>query len=72
LVKGLTELHGGEVHAASAEPGCGAEFTVRLPVEPEPPALSEMPPARTGKRLRILVVEDNRDGRTASACCRMS
>jgi CheY-like chemotaxis protein len=63
LVKGLTELHGGEVHAASAGPGCGAEFTVRLPVEPEPPALSEMPtaPARTGKRLRILVVEDNRD-----------
>jgi CheY-like chemotaxis protein len=63
LVKGLAELHGGEVNAASAGPGCGAEFTVRLPVEPEPPALSEMPtaPARTGKRLRILVVEDNRD-----------
>jgi CheY-like chemotaxis protein len=63
LVKGLAELHGGEVHAASAGPGCGAEFTVRLPVEPEPAVLSEMPtaPARTGKRLRILVVEDNRD-----------
>jgi CheY-like chemotaxis protein len=63
LVKGLAELHGGEAHAASAGPGCGAEFTVRLPVEPEPAALSETPtaPARTGKRLRILVVEDNRD-----------
>jgi CheY-like chemotaxis protein len=36
---------------------------VRLPVEPEPPALSAMPtaPARTGEHLRILVVEDNRD-----------
>jgi signal transduction histidine kinase len=63
LVKGLVELHGGRVHAASAGPGCGAEFAIRLPVEPEPPALSEMPtaPTRTGKRLRILVVEDNRD-----------
>jgi CheY-like chemotaxis protein len=63
LVKGLAELHGGEVHAASAGPGCGAEFTVRLPIEPEPAALSEMPtaPTRTGKPLRILVVEDNRD-----------
>ncbi|MBV9123382.1 MAG: response regulator [Planctomycetes bacterium] len=63
LVKGLAELHGGEVHAASGGPGCGAEFRVQLPVEAEPAALSEMPtaPIRTGKRLRILVVEDNRD-----------
>jgi signal transduction histidine kinase len=63
LVKGLAELHGGEVRAASAGPGCGAEFTVRLPVEPEPAALSEMPagPRRTAKHLRVLVVEDNRD-----------
>jgi signal transduction histidine kinase len=63
LVKGLTELHGGEVHAASAGPGRGSEFTVRLPVEPEPAALSAVPtcPRHDGKRLRILVVEDNRD-----------
>ncbi len=63
LVKGLAELHGGEVHAASAGPGCGAEFAVRLPVEPEPAALSDMPacPRQAGKHLRILVVEDNRD-----------
>jgi CheY-like chemotaxis protein len=60
----LVELHGGgEVHAASAGPGCGAEFTVRLPVESEPAALSEMPTGsgRTARHLRILVVEDNRD-----------
>jgi CheY-like chemotaxis protein len=63
LVMGLAELHGGEVHADSAGPGCGAQFTVRLPVESEPAALSAMPAAPTpdGRHLRILVVEDNRD-----------
>jgi PAS domain S-box-containing protein len=63
LVKGLVELHGGEVAAASAGPGRGAEFVVRLPLQEEPAALSQMPaaPRRASRRLRILVVEDNRD-----------
>jgi PAS domain S-box-containing protein len=63
LVKGLVDLHGGEVHAASEGQGRGAEFTVRLPQQPEPPALAAMPaaPGRASKRLRILVVEDNQD-----------
>jgi signal transduction histidine kinase len=63
FVKELTKLHGGEVHAASAGPGRGAEFTIRLPVQPEPAALAQMPapPRRFEKRFRILVVEDNRD-----------
>jgi signal transduction histidine kinase len=63
LVKGLTELHGGAVHAASAGPGCGAEFTIQLPVLSEPMALSTMP-ARSehrSKPLHVLVVEDNHD-----------
>jgi signal transduction histidine kinase/ActR/RegA family two-component response regulator len=63
LVKGLVELHGGTVQAASEGAGRGAEFILRLPQERELPALSETPPPPIGpsKRLRILVVEDNRD-----------
>jgi PAS domain S-box-containing protein len=63
MVKGLAELHGGSVQAFSEGTGRGAEFTVRLPLEQEPPALSETSaaPQPSGKQLRILVIEDNRD-----------
>jgi PAS domain S-box-containing protein len=36
LVKGLVTMHGGAVTAASAGPGQGSEFTVRLPLAPAP------------------------------------
>ena len=66
LVKGVVELHGGEVRAASAGPGRGSEFLIRLPLErapaapPEPttPASASAPACRS---YRILIVEDNRD-----------
>jgi PAS domain S-box-containing protein len=63
MVKGLAELHGGSVTARSEGPGRGAEFTVRLPLEQELPALSGTPsaPPPSGNRLRILIIEDNRD-----------
>jgi signal transduction histidine kinase len=63
IVKRLVELHGGEVAAASAGAGRGAEFTIRLPLVAEPPALVAVPTAAAppGERLRVLVVEDNRD-----------
>ena len=63
LVKGLVELHGGRIEAASDGPGRGARFTLWLPLEGEPAALVERPspPAEGKKPLRILVVEDNRD-----------
>lgn len=63
LVKGLVELHGGEVHASSGGLGRGATFTLRLPIErvvapaaplPSPATLSD------GARRRVLLIEDNR------------
>jgi CheY-like chemotaxis protein/two-component sensor histidine kinase len=63
VVKGLVGLHGGTVEARSDGPGRGAEFVVRLPLQPEPAAVADIPvrPGRAPKRLRVLVVEDNRD-----------
>ncbi len=63
MVKALVDLHGGQVEAASEGPGRGSTFTVRLPVEPEPDAVAGLAPeARpTPQRLRIVVIEDNRD-----------
>jgi signal transduction histidine kinase len=65
VVKGLVELHHGEVGATSEGVGRGAEFTVRLPTEREPAALAAVPSSPSGGgeglRLRVLVVEDSRD-----------
>jgi two-component system CheB/CheR fusion protein len=67
VAKGLAELHGGDIFAASAGPGLGAEFTLRLPLEPDPGARAlardrsaAMTPDPLASR-RILVVEDNPD-----------
>jgi CheY-like chemotaxis protein/two-component sensor histidine kinase len=63
LVKGLAELHGGSVRAASAGYGHGSEFTVRLPLTAAPAGRAASAPRGGGTRrpLRVLVVEDNRD-----------
>jgi PAS domain S-box-containing protein len=67
LVRRLVEMHGGRVEAASAGPGLGSAFTIRLPclaaevVEPAPaaePAKAARPP---GPARRILVVDDHQD-----------
>jgi signal transduction histidine kinase len=62
VVKGLVEMHGGEVEAHSEGLGLGAEIAIRLPVaigEPAGVGLEEI--AAPCSARRILVVEDNAD-----------
>jgi PAS domain S-box-containing protein len=63
LVKGLVELHGGSVGAASAGEGKGAEFMVRLPLAADGKRPSERatPEHRQPGGHRVLVVDDNAD-----------
>ena len=83
IVRYLVEAHGGSVSAESEGRGKGARFTVAIPVRPirmqsPPPAMpmSSMPeqpsapPAYARENLanrRVLVVDDDRDGRDVVA-----
>jgi CheY-like chemotaxis protein len=83
IVRQLVELHGGTVHAASPGVGFGATFTVCLPIlagaspAGETPSAagrwtaastaSPMPLLPRLDDLRILVVDDNLDGRTLTS-----
>jgi len=64
LSKQLVEMHGGHITAFSGGPGLGSTFEIRLPIEPDVEASvrsaglkDELPMSR----LRLLVVDDNRD-----------
>jgi CheY-like chemotaxis protein len=66
LVKSLVDLHGGSVSCSSEGVGKGSVFTLRLPLmqadSDEQPAVAPAAVAPRGqKRLRIVVVDDNRD-----------
>jgi CheY-like chemotaxis protein/anti-sigma regulatory factor (Ser/Thr protein kinase) len=64
LVRGLVELHGGSVEAGSDGPGRGSVFTVRLPAGEVGSATvtrGTQSVRRLPRRLRVLVVDDNRD-----------
>ena len=64
LVRQIITLHGGTVEAFSAGPGTGSEFVVRLPITPDEraPIDEERPLAASdGRRLRVLVVDDQPD-----------
>lgn len=66
LARGLVEMHGGRIEAASEGPGRGSEFTVRLPAlppgaAPAPERAVSRHPAAAAPRRRVLVVDDNRD-----------
>jgi signal transduction histidine kinase len=62
IVRGLTELHGGRVRAASAGIGRGSEFNVYLPAEftrqTEVPRAPTLSPSEIMRQRRVLVVED--------------
>jgi signal transduction histidine kinase/CheY-like chemotaxis protein len=63
VARKLAEMHGGMVTAASEGIGKGSQFTVRLPLSEEV-ASTETAPAQkcsSGNKLRVLVVDDNRD-----------
>jgi PAS domain S-box-containing protein len=64
LVKGLVELHGGAVTAASAGPGQGSEFIISLPLESTASEAPAEEAARVGQTrgFRILIIEDNQAG----------
>ena len=66
LVRRLVELHRGRIEAASAGPGRGSAFTIRLPAA-RPPGLPPEPraetPATVAARRRVLIIEDNDDAR---------
>jgi signal transduction histidine kinase len=63
IVKGIVDLHEGSVTAYSEGLGKGSTFTIRLPVTPEEDSKAEKPaPGKgSGKRLKLLIIEDNRD-----------
>jgi CheY-like chemotaxis protein/two-component sensor histidine kinase len=72
LVRGIVELHGGTVSAASEGPGKGSRFEVRLPLsvaaQPATPRASSAPPVAL-PGVRVLVADDNRDA--ADTLCRI-
>jgi two-component system CheB/CheR fusion protein len=69
LVKSLVEMHEGTVTAHSDGIGKGSEFTIRLPLcstpLSAPPKPTPRPSAGLARGAKIVVVEDNADGREA-------
>jgi two-component system, chemotaxis family, CheB/CheR fusion protein len=67
LVKNLVALHGGAVDVHSDGEGAGSEFTVTLPIDPHAQpgnaAAFVRPNTPIVRPLRILVADDNDDGR---------
>lgn len=63
LVRQLVELHHGGVTAASAGPGHGSLFTVRIPGIPAPLSPEVKKPFEAQRKCKIVYVEDNPDAR---------
>ncbi|HEY0992064.1 MAG TPA: chemotaxis protein CheB [Kofleriaceae bacterium] len=63
LARSVIELHGGVIEAHSDGPSRGSRFTVRLPVQAHAIRPRIEPPAKTPRRCRLVVVEDQQDAR---------
>jgi PAS domain S-box-containing protein len=64
LVRGIVELHGGTVSAASEGPGRGSRFEVRMPLAAAGQATAPRAPAArpvAPPGVRVLIADDNRD-----------
>ncbi|MEX1034143.1 MAG: response regulator [Cellvibrionaceae bacterium] len=75
LVRALVELHGGSTAVSSDGPGCGAEFSVHLPLV-NAPGNSEAPEQvvptigeHSERALRVVIVDDNADSASGLAIC---
>ena len=64
IAKNLVEMHDGQIRAASEGPGKGTTFEVLLPAQERKGRHTGKPQQagpKSGKPLRVLVVDDNRD-----------
>lgn len=64
VVQNLVDMHGGHVSAASEGLRKGSRFTVLMPTTSAPAGVTTIvqePPIEQARKLRVLVVDDNRD-----------
>jgi signal transduction histidine kinase len=67
VVRGLVEMHGGEVRARSAGPGTGSAFVITLPLAAGAACAGAAAPRRGEGLRRVLVIEDGADMRQTLA-----